>query len=1334
MPLIGKLSSHPKFDKDRRKQIFAQITMSAEGNHSRTLLLLILILVYCHSTLTKSPSMLRGGLVYQEKITQGPVYVNVETVTLFRKTDPSILVESMQTSRSIANLYQKVCRDVAQKVTVFDKPKREPNKNNNPELKNDTYVHPFDIVFSPFKYQILDAPQVCKELGGRRPEIRDKNSMDAIRFAAISKGIEKISAGIAYDSANNIFRFLSDDVNVRYKSPFKFLEYGGYYDQAAYQAPNWEDEYSVSQYAGKFPIIYNHPSKEFTIRLGDTYDKGFRDYIMCELPKQISEEQNIKAENNLMLQLTNHACRRDEAGLMASIRINMNEIEAITNLNITLPTDLNAMDYFLPTVDQSYEFEDYKRRKKRAAIRKAGQRCFPEGRPILLTALESDDDEEIPEQDPDENALKITAKEKREPVNTDVAQLHVLYRIETRAQRHRYPFKLWLLRRAIQVFYQEKRLEDYWRHNEALITYHPSIAPIFMSKLKDIEKASRRLMSTYDVKYYARQYNRHHWFKQIISDQIRTHLITYLTTDKIDQQTRWQNFDSVYSDLQRVDRVKRETDKVHTNVLQAYNVYIMRKYAGLIDPEFPQWLQRKALAIYYTQNHSIRFLNNNRARIEHLCTYYPIVNHNMIQIEKAARQLLPKMVLAQYAEHYVQDGSFRRRAEDSVNNIIKQYLLNDANDQITRWTYYAAITQTIEKELQPKGKTTVTTVTTSTTSTTTKYTSTTRRSTTTITTTTTRTVESEYPPIPPTPAVRIPHTRTRRTPLGPLAAIGIGAGITAAANMVSSSITGEAPLSWGGQTLGTVFGLKTDGPEDLRALRSVGQAMDDITVNQHQIANTVNRINKQMGTIANAVDGFTKSTGTIVIEQDLKMYIRHLNMVQQQAIQKYAHVLLAASVHQTSPFALSQKELDKVADDLKTKKGIILARDLSATRMTGSVIEGELYLQIEIPIINDNNLFNFYQIKPVPVFNNNISYLPEIDANAIAISKSGSAYAVINNDEFETCTNRPWQCKISTPIVPMSHQSHCVASSYSTRQSTCQLEEKEYTLPPFFHIDGNHTIYSVPKDTRLYVKCSESNLSARYKDESVTIKGMGEAIFKHSCTVTLPDGSTFTTPASKSTESTSDLKIFQLLQVYPIPTGVILKHQPVATNLSFEQISLRDVEVPTQAELTYEAFHPMKSIPFLIRLACIMLAAIVTVLACRCCWPNLRSWLGRTWYCCCFGPTSQEQEDQRREENSRKLQAITDELNVIRDNVKIGAQKWKSSTSSIFSNIQKARSMSNLYRREREPELQHDLLDSNGSLPPPPPPLTPTLKHTRIVYKADMPPGKKVSFSNGREQ
>jgi len=186
-----------------------------------------------------------------------------------------------------------------------------------------------------------------------------------------------------------------------------------------------------------------------------------------------------------MLQLTNHACQRDEAGLMASIRINMNEIEAITNLNITLPDNLNAMDYFLPTVDQSYEFEDYKRRRSRAAYKKKNsQRCFPEGQPIFITSLESDDNKMTALVDLDKKTEENNWKDTLP--NMDVIQLHTLYQIETKAHRLKYPFKLWLQRAALKLFYQEKRMEDFWRDNEEKIFHYPMIAPIFVSSLKDI--------------------------------------------------------------------------------------------------------------------------------------------------------------------------------------------------------------------------------------------------------------------------------------------------------------------------------------------------------------------------------------------------------------------------------------------------------------------------------------------------------------------------------------------------------------------------------------------------------------------------------------------------------------------------------------------------------------------------------------------------------------------------------------------------------------------------------------------------------------------------------
>ena len=211
-------------------------------------------------------------------------------------------------------------------------------------------------------------------MGGQRPEIRDRNSMDAIRFTAIKKGVQKISAGIHYDTANYIFRFISDDANARHQSPFQFMEYGGYYEAMAYKAANWEDKYSVKQYAANYPIIYNHPEKEFVIRLGDNNDKSFRDHIMCEVLKP-PPTSNIKNENNLLIQVTDHACKRDEQGLIAATNVVINEIEAITNLNVTLPEDLNSIDQFLPNVVQPYEFDEQERRRKQSLSQHKQKNC-----------------------------------------------------------------------------------------------------------------------------------------------------------------------------------------------------------------------------------------------------------------------------------------------------------------------------------------------------------------------------------------------------------------------------------------------------------------------------------------------------------------------------------------------------------------------------------------------------------------------------------------------------------------------------------------------------------------------------------------------------------------------------------------------------------------------------------------------------------------------------------------------------------------------------------------------------------------------------------------------
>ena len=1361
MKRLRKFSSHPKFDKERRKHLLTLITMSNEGK--KRLFILLFLFVHSYVTFASSPSTLRGGLVYQEKTTQGPVYVNIETVTLFRKADPSILAESAQMSRTFGNRYQNLCRQVANRVTLFDA-KKTPLNPSKIRDEEEGYNHPFDIHFSPFKYPIIDAPQVCKEMGGRRPEIRDRNSLDTIRFAAIKKGVNKIAAGIQYDASNNIFRFVSDDANVRHQSPFSFLEYGGYYEGFAYKAPNWEDEYSVKQYAANYPIIYNHPNNEFVIRLGDNTDKNHRDHIMCEVPKP-PPASLIRNENNILLQVTDHNCKRDELGLIAATNVVINEIEAITNLNISLPEDINSIDQFLPKVVQNYEFDEQKKRRKRSLSRK--QKLYlprkirpiitsdsfsrkqklsqprnirpntntdsfsrkqklnqPRKRPIIIKT--------IPSRKQKRQVLQAfnKAQENWDTISPDpiMVELYNAYKIRVKAKYPTPPFDEWLLTKALQLFYKETNDQELYDTQKLKILYDPTTPPMSIYREYLIKKFAKKTLTGLDIKNGANLYRQSHQFRKQIDQNIDSLLLSYLKTEQYEGLTRWDHFKKLTSKHTR--RYKREVTIVNKQIAQLYNFYQIRKLAGHPETPFKQWLLVKTLATYYDQKDQYQFYAKHWTKIYELAQLYPIVHYEMEEIQQVANRLMSPAQLKMEARNYQHHDGRRQELDDQMVLNVIQYLKTDKMmlgqaQHLTRWNYYQIITVSIVSAPIEKLNAI-------------------SRATTPITTTTQRPTTTTRLYRVPTPPTRetVEHNRTKRTPLAPLALAGIGLGTAAAVNMISSSVTGDAPFSWGGKTMGALFGLKTSNQEDLRQLQGFGQAVDDLKVNQAEIVSTMNVMGRKMETIVSAVDGTFKATATMVIEQDLKMYIRHLLMVQQSAIQKYAHIMLAASVKHTSPYALSQKELDVTADELKMKKGIIIVRDLSSTRMSATIINNELYLQIEIPIIQENNLFNFYQIKPIPIFTGNLTLMPQVDATAIAISKTGSDYAVVSADEFDNCIHRPWQCHISTPIIPMSQNSHCVASTYTTQEMKCPIEEKQTKIQPFFHIDGNFTIYSVPQETRLYVKCSESNLSNKYKDEAVTLRGIGEAVFKHSCTITMPNGAKFTTPAAKTTENTSDLKIFELLKIYPVPTGIIIKaHDSILpTNSTFTELSLLEVQVPTKAELTYEAFHPLRSIPFLIRVACVTAFIVITILLIRCFWPTLRSWLGRTWYCCCWGPTSEEEENERREENSRRIQRLTDEMNIIKANTKIGAEKWKNSTASILSSIHRARSMSSLNNKDSESRRQHEnLLQSTDSLPPPPPLplLTPTImKNTRIVYKADppTPATKRVSFNNGRTE
>jgi hypothetical protein len=91
----------------------------------------------------------------------------------------------------------------------------------------------------------------------------------------------------------------------------------------------------------------------------------------------------------------------------------------------------------------------------------------------------------------------------------------------------------------------------------------------------------------------------------------------------------------------------------------------------------------------------------------------------------------------------------------------------------------------------------------------------------------------------------------------------------------------------------------------------------------------------------------------------------------------------------------------------------------------------------------EENLYHFYKVDAVPLFENNTMYIQDIDAPFIGISKSGSYYVTPTAEEYTRCTTDPSLCTVSSPAYPMTSEAHCSVTTYVTGNMTCALIQSD---------------------------------------------------------------------------------------------------------------------------------------------------------------------------------------------------------------------------------------------------------------------------------------------------
>jgi hypothetical protein len=368
---------------------------------------------------------------------------------------------------------------------------------------------------------------------------------------------------------------------------------------------------------------------------------------------------------------------------------------------------------------------------------------------------------------------------------------------------------------------------------------------------------------------------------------------------------------------------------------------------------------------------------------------------------------------------------------------------------------------------------------------------------------------------------------------------------------------------------------------------------------------TVNTLSKKLHSIGSYVLQTFKAAATVTMEQDLKIIIRYMHVVQQLTLTKYANVLMAAQLGKTSPYAISKQELVTYAKQLKTEKGIAIVTAVEETKSSVALIDNQIQILIQVPIVDEQKLFHFYHIKPLPTFMENKTFIPILDAEYIALSRSGAKYVQVTATEFLKCILQPDICKVTNPITPVNENSLCVIKTYQAQKLACPLQETDKVPKPTVVMTANKALYAVPHETPLYVKCTEHTESHTYTDETVTVNGTGEVAFKASCTITLPSGETYNTPSEVHEQQITHSGLFEILKQEPNPTHTIINRIPKTfqTAPEVQLIDVEDTEEPSKPQNPWEeAFDPKQMETFAIRISSI----VVTILL-----------LAAIFYCCC---------------------------------------------------------------------------------------------------------------------
>ena len=489
------------------------------------------------------------------------------------------------------------------------------------------------------------------------------------------------------------------------------------------------------------------------------------------------------------------------------------------------------------------------------------------------------------------------------------------------------------------------------------------------------------------------------------------------------------------------------------------------------------------------------------------------------------------------------------------------------------------------------------------------------------------------------PAIQGELPRSRRK-VRQIAEIGAIATVGTVGNILYSAIKGEAPLSWFGKVAGAIFGLATE--EDIRGyadqLQRHNKQIQALTFNDEELHQAIQTTNRKLDTLIGYTIATSNGMTWLNLIQDLREMIRHNIILMETALLKITSVMLASSQGKNSPYAMSQTELAQLAIHVQSTQGLALETDLSNIQMAAAVLDGQIKIFFKIPVLNEDLLYTFYSVRPLPLFTGNGTLLPELDTRHFALSKGNEEYMDLLPAEFDQCVKTPMDCTITSSTRPISGNAHCVVQTFLEHNLRCPLVEVRGQDRDVFLTYGNTTYYSVPASRTLYIQCKDYEFSHKAIRNTTRIIGQGELSVRPGCSITTESNTKWRTPTVHTGVDLEDnSRMVARLKQATQPTNVtirLLRAADFATNVTH---IIKMVKAPEN--LSTELMNPTENASFAVRAASFTVAILATGLMGWWLYRTIRNKTEFCWSCC-----PRNREGPNKDSSNNNLESITELL------------------------------------------------------------------------------------------